>query len=61
MLTDKLNERLAREFPDTAGTWAAYGVVEWQKTDNTNTLLRRAQTALDQARAARDGRRAVAL
>lgn len=61
VLTDKLNERLAREFPDTEGAWAAYGVVEWQKTDNANTLLRRAQNALDQARTARDGRRAVAL
>lgn len=66
VLTDKLNERLAREFPNSSGAraqpvWAAYGVVEWQKTDNANTLLRRAQSALDQARIARDGRRAVAL
>lgn len=61
VLTDKLNERLAREFPDSDGGWAAYGVVEWQKTDNANTLLRRAQTALEQARITRDGRHAVAL
>lgn len=61
VLTTKLNDCLAREFPDNQSAWAAYGVVEWQKTDNTNTLLRRAQTALDQARVARDGRRAVAL
>lgn len=59
-LTEKLNKRLAREFRD-APVWAAYGVVEWQKTDNASTLLRRAQTALDQAHAARDGRSAVAL
>ncbi len=60
-LTEKLNERLAQEFDGRGPAWAAYGVVEWQKTDNANTLLRRAQTALDQARAARDGRSAVAL
>lgn len=60
-LTDKLNERLTREFQGSAPVWAAYGVVEWQKTDNTSTLLRRARTALDQAHAARDGRSAVAL
>lgn len=59
--TEKLNERLAREFDAGAAGWAAYGVVEWQKTDNANTLLRRAQAALEQARMARDGRRAVAL
>lgn len=59
-LTEKLNERLAREFQQSP-VWAAYGVVEWQKTDNASTLLRRAQTALDQAHAARDGRSAVAL
>lgn len=61
ILTEKLNERLAREFQGGAPVWAAYGVVEWQKTDNASTLLRRAQTALDQAHAARDGRSAVAL
>lgn len=58
--TDKLNERLAHEF-DAGAAGAVYGVVEWQKTDNTNTLLRRAQAALEQARATCDGRRAVAL
>lgn len=60
-LTQKLNERLGREFQGGNTAWAAYGVVEWQKTDNTNTLMRRAQAALDQARATRDGRSAVAL
>lgn len=60
-LTEKLNERLGREFQGGNTAWAAYGVVEWQKTDNTSTLLRRAQAALDQARATRDGRTAVAL
>jgi diguanylate cyclase (GGDEF)-like protein len=60
-LTEKLNELMAREFPEPAPVWAAYGVVEWQKTDNTGTLLRRAQTALERAHAARDGRSAVAL
>ena len=59
--TDKLSERLAHEFDASAAGWAAYGVVEWQKTDNANTLLRRAQGALEQARMTRDGRRAVAL
>lgn len=59
--TDKLNERLAHEFGADAAGWAAYGVVEWQKTDNANTLLRRALSALDQARIARDGGRAAAL
>lgn len=57
--TDKLNERLAHEF-DVGAAGAVYGVVEWQKTDNTNTLLRRAQAALEQARATGDGRRAAA-
>jgi GGDEF domain-containing protein len=60
-LTEKLNDRLSREFQDGNMAWTAFGVVECQKTDNTNTLLRRAQTALDQARASRDGRPAVAL
>ena len=60
-LTEKLNDRLGREFQDGNTAWTAFGVVECQKTDNTNTLLRRAQTALDQARASRDGRPAVAL
>ena len=60
-LTEKLNERLARETPESEGAWAAYGVVEWQKTDNTATLLRRAQAALAQARTARDAGSAVAL
>lgn len=60
-LTEKLNERMAHEFASTQSAWAAYGVVEWQKTDNSTTLLRRAQSALEQARAARDGRTAVAL
>lgn len=60
-LTDKLNERLVRDTPESEGAWAAYGVVEWQKTDNTATLLRRAQAALAQARTARDAGTAVAL
>lgn len=60
-LTEKLNARLGREFQGGNTAWAAYGVVEWQKTDNTNTLLRRAHAALNQARATRDGRTAVAL
>lgn len=61
VLTEKLHELLTREFPAPAAVWVAFGVVEWQKTDNANTLLRRAHTALDQAHAARDGRSAVAL
>ncbi len=60
-LTEKLNDRLSCEFSDGNSAWTAYGVVECQKTDNTTTLLRRAQSALDQARASRDGRPAVAL
>ena len=60
-LTEKLDERLAHDFAGHTSTWAAYGVVEWQKTDNAGTLLRRAQSALDQARAARSGRTAIAL
>jgi diguanylate cyclase (GGDEF)-like protein len=60
-LTEKLNERLMREFQGSDTVWAAYGVVEWQKTDNASTLLRRAQTALGQAHTARGGRSAVAL
>ena len=60
-LTEKLNDRFGRELGAGNSAWAAYGVVEWQKTDNTSTLLRRGQAALDQARAARDGRPAVAL
>lgn len=60
-LTTKLNDCLAREFSGNRAAWAAYGVVEWQKTDNANALLKRAQIALEQARIARDGRRAVAL
>ena len=60
-LTEKLTERLAREIPESTGAWAAYGVVEWQKTDNSATLLRRAQAALAQARTRRDAGAAVAL
>ena len=60
-LTEKLTERLAREMPESTGAWAAYGVVEWQKTDNSTTLLRRAQAALAQARTRRDAGAAVAL
>lgn len=60
-LTEKLNERLACDFSGHASTWAAYGVVEFHKTDNAGTLLRRAQSALEQARAARDGHTAIAL
>ncbi len=60
-LTEKLNERLASEFQSSEPNWAAYGVAGWQKTDNSITLLRRAQTALNQVRATRDGRIAVAL
>lgn len=60
-LTAKLNERMASEFKSSEANWAAYGVAEWQKTDNSMTLLKRAQTALNQARATRDGRMAVAL
>ncbi|MFN2308985.1 MAG: GGDEF domain-containing protein [Gammaproteobacteria bacterium] len=60
-LTDKLNERLTREFPGSASVWAAYGVVEWQKTDDAGSLLSRARAALAQARAARDGRSAFLL
>lgn len=59
-LTEKLNARLRREFEGTGSPWAAYGIVEWQKTDNAATLLRRAHAALDQARATRGGT-AVAL
>ena len=60
-LTEKLTERLAREIPESTGAWATYGVVEWQKTDNSATLLRRAQAALAQARTRRDAGAAVAL
>lgn len=60
-LTEKLDERLARDCADHASIWAAYGVVEFNKTDNAGTLLRRAQSALEQARAGRDGRAAIAL
>lgn len=60
-LTEKLNQRLTSEFQASESNWAAYGVVEWHKTDTSATLLRRAQTALDQARASRNGRSAVAL
>lgn len=59
-LTEKLSARLSREFDGKGSPWAAYGVVEWQKTDNAATLLRRAHAALDQARSARGGA-AVAL
>lgn len=59
-LTEKLSARLSREFEGKGSPWAAYGVVEWQKTDNATTLLRRAHAALDQARNARGGA-AVAL
>lgn len=55
-LTDKLSEHLQREFTGQANAWAAYGVVEWQKTDNATSLLQRAQTALEQARASAAGR-----
>ncbi len=60
-MTEKLNERLAQEFQSKEPNWVAYGVAEWNKADNSTTLLRRAQAALNQARAARDGRLAVAL
>lgn len=60
-LTEKLNERLASEFQARESSWAAYGVAQWHKTDTSATLLRRAQTALDQARISRDGRSVVAL
>lgn len=60
-LTEKLNERMANEFQSSESNWAAYGVAEWQKTDNSATLLRRAQTALNQVRASRDSRLAIAL
>lgn len=60
-LTEKLNARMAHEFQSQQSAWAAYGIVEWLKTDNSSTLLRRAQTALDQARAVRTGRTVVAL
>lgn len=60
-MTEKLNQRLINEFQAGESNWAAYGVAEWHKTDTSATLLRRAQTALDQARASRDGRSAVAL
>lgn len=54
-LTEKLSARLSREFAGMGSPWAAYGVVEWQKTDNAATLLRRAHAALDQSRNARGG------
>lgn len=60
-LTEKLNDRLNSEFQGDNSTWMAYGVVECQKTDNMTILLQRAQTALEQARAAHDDRAAVAL
>lgn len=60
-LTEKLNKRMANEFQSSETNWAAYGVAEWQKTDNSATLLRRAETALNQVRATRDGRIALAL
>lgn len=59
-LTEKLSARLSHEFEGKDSTWAAYGVVALQKTDDAATLLRRAHTALEQARSTRGGT-AVAL
>ncbi|RRQ21875.1 GGDEF domain-containing protein [Thiohalobacter thiocyanaticus] len=47
-LIAKLHERLAAEFAD-AGVDAAFGLAEWRKADNTQTLINRAAQTLDPA------------
>ena len=58
-LADKLRAQLhelAAEIDPANPLWTCYGVTDWRKSDNANTLLKRAGVALTQARSEQSGK-----